>query len=448
VSHSIPFDLFSNGSSLSETRSLSARRDVEPGHGLTLRQLGEQKLLERSEDNVTAAPGRRKLWDFATHLHCSIIGTCLSTAELRHILIKLGRKEAATASEHDLHASGVLVAGQRQDGGKLLHKALDRRHRVSINQFDRAKSAEEVRAAWKESMERGDIPGAYWAALSHPATNDALLREVFADVHMLSHLVGAANRADIRRLRQLESANAEFETKVRQQQQQLHDAVVSRDATIQALRRTLEERFVQDPSSDPRSYAEPASGVYGDFIADLKRRLATVEARYERLAQELKECRSSLDAERIAHAETKKRDTELQQELEQVEASLARFTEIDRPVQEPQRLASLTLLYVGGRQAQIEHLRAFAERSGALFLHHDGGIEERGRLLQGLISRADAVVFPVDCISHAAMSLVKRSCRQSGKPFLPLRGAGLAPFCAALNSPAVLTPRALSSDQG
>jgi hypothetical protein len=29
------------------------------------------------------------------------------------------------------------------------------------------------------------------------------------------------------------------------------------------------------------------------------------------------------------------------------------------------------------------------------------------------------------------MSLVKRLCRQAGKPFLSLRSASLAPFCAA-----------------
>jgi len=193
--------------------------------------------------------GTAKIWGFATNLHCSIIGTCLSTAELRHILIKLGRQEAATASEHNLHASGVVIAGQRHDGAKLLHKALDRRHRVSINRFDRAKTAAEVRAAWKEAVQRGDIPGAYWAALSHPATNDVLLREIFADVHMLSHLVGAANRADIRRLRQLEDENAELNAKVGRQQQQLRDAVVSREATIRELRHILEERITHDRDS-------------------------------------------------------------------------------------------------------------------------------------------------------------------------------------------------------
>ena len=178
--------------------------------------------------------------------------------------------------------------------------------------------------------------------------------------------------------------------------------------------------------------------MWVNLVADLKRRLATAESRLEHLEREVKKCRSALQAERTAHDQTETRHSELQQELEQVEATLADLAEISNPRHQSPRLSDLTLLYVGGRQAQIGHLRAFAERCGALFLHHDGGVEERSGLLQGLISRADAVLFPVDCISHAAMSLVKRTCRQSGKPFLPLRGAGLAPFCTALNNRTVL----------
>jgi hypothetical protein len=443
MSHSNSLDRFSNGSLLSWPQPLAQNFDALRGEGLTLRQISEPKISARAEESIGAPPGRRKIWDFATHLHCSIIGTCLSTTELRHILIKLGRQEAATASEHDLHASGVLVASQRNEGAKLLHKALDRRHRVSINRFDKAKTAEAVRAAWKEAVERGDIPGAYWAALSHPATKDVLLREIFADVHMLSHLVGAANRADIRRLRQLEDENAQLEAKVGRQQQQLRDVVVSRDATIRDLRCALEERIMRDRNSTVQHSPKPDPAIWANLLADLKRRLAGAESRCKRLERELKECRSALQAERIAHAETETQDAELRQELEEVEASLADLAEIKNARQPPPRLLNLTLLYVGGRQAQIGHLRAFAERYGALFLHHDGGIEERSGLLQGLISRADAVLFPVGCISHAAMTLVKRTCRQSGKPFLPLRGAGLAPFCAVLNKPTAFIPSSL-----
>jgi hypothetical protein len=438
--HSISLDQLSNGSLLRGPPLLVPKLDALRGEDL-VRQLGERETSRQTEESIgTAAPGRRKIWDFATNLHCSIIGTCLSTAELRHILIKLGRQEAATASEHDLHASGVVIAGQRHDGAKLLHKALDRRHRVSINHFDRAKTAAEVRAAWKEAVQRGDIPGAYWAALSHPATNDLLLREIFADVHMLSHLVGAANRSDIRRLRQLEDENAALDAKVGRQQQQLRDAVVSRDATIRELRRILEERITHDRDSTAQYSSESDSAVWVNVVADVKRRLATAESHCERLELELAECRSALTAERDARAETEKQDKELRRELDEVEASLADIAEINHAKRQPPGLSSLTLLYVGGRQAQIGHLRAVAERSGAIFLHHDGGIEERSGLLQGLISRADAVLFPVDCISHAAMSLIKRTCRQAEKPFLPLRGAGLAPFCAALNKPTAFIP--------
>ena len=186
--------------------------------------------------------------------------------------------------------------------------------------------------------------------------------------------------------------------------------------------------------------------MWVNLVADLKRRLATAESHCERLERELAECRSALAAERDARTETEKQDKELRQELDEVEASLADIAEVNNAKRQPPRLLNLTLLYVGGRQAQIGHLRAVAERSGAIFLHYDGGIEERSGLLQGLISRADAVIFPVDCISYAAMSLIKRTCRQSDKPFLPLRGAGLAPFCAALNKPTAFIPSSHPQD--
>lgn len=72
-----------------------------------------------------------------------------------------------------------------------------------------------------------------------------------------SHLVGAANRADIRRLRQLEDENAQLEGKVGRQQQQLRDAIVSRDATIRELRGALEERIMRDRNSTVQHSPEP-----------------------------------------------------------------------------------------------------------------------------------------------------------------------------------------------
>jgi hypothetical protein len=52
--------------------------------------------------------------------------------------------------------------------------------------------------------------------------------------------------------------------------------------------------------------------------------------------------------------------------------------------------------------------------------------------LAGLTSRADVVLFPVDCVSHDAALMVKRLCRQTGKRFIPLRSATTTSFHAAL----------------
>ena len=381
--------------------------------------------VTRELEELLARPPRQrsKLWEFGSNLHCSIIGTCLSTAELRQVFAKLGRKEAPGATDHDLHASAVLLASKHQDGAKLLHKALDRRHRVAISQFDKAKTVGEVRALWREASDRGDIPGAYWAALTHPACNEALLGEIFAEVHMLSHLVGAANRADIRRLRQLEDEIADLEARLTRKEEQLHAASTARDRAL----RELENRV------EPRPIIMPAPTDDGALVAELKARLARSEARRERVEIELADARADLSQEQDARQTAEQRNTELREELDAIEASLG-----DDREAAPSPQLDLTLLYVGGKPARISHLRALAERAGATLLYHDGGIEERGGLLPGLVSRADAVLFPVDCISHAAALQLKRFCRQSGKTFLPLRGAGLAPFCAALRDRALI----------
>jgi hypothetical protein len=90
-------------------------------------------------------------------------------------------------------------------------------------------------------------------------------------------------------------------------------------------------------------------------------------------------------------------------------------------------------LYVGGRPKQVGHAKSLAERNGATFLHHDGRIEDNGALLAGLVSRSDVAAFPVDCISHDAALMVKRLCRQSAKPFLPLRTSSAGSLLAALD---------------
>jgi hypothetical protein len=197
--------------------------------------------------------------------------------------------------------------------------------------------------------------------------------------------------------------------------------------------RELEARGGQSTGVAPPLATVPAEGV---LATELKLLLDRCETRRERIALQLEEARTTLIAERNARTAAEAREAGLRHELDAIEASLG-----DAPDDnDPTPRLDLTVLYIGGQQARIGHLRELAERAGAVFLYHDGGIEDRRGMLPGLVSRADAVLFPVDCISHAAMLQVKRLCYQAGKKFLPLRSAGLAPFCAVLKDPALATP--------
>jgi hypothetical protein len=85
-------------------------------------------LVTRAEATAVEGPPRRtKIWEFSTNLHCSIIGTCLSTTELRQLLKKLGLA-SPDSTDHDLHAAAVGLAGRHDKAAKLLNKVLDERH--------------------------------------------------------------------------------------------------------------------------------------------------------------------------------------------------------------------------------------------------------------------------------------------------------------------------------
>src|SRR3954454_15124146 len=130
---------------------------------------------------------RTKIWELGGTLHCSIIGTCLTTGELRSLLRKIDATIDLSATDHELHAIAVAAAGTHNETAKQIQKALDRRHKVTIDRLGAAQSDDDLRSYWDTAVQSGDIPGAYWALLTHPLATDALVRRGFGDVHILSH---------------------------------------------------------------------------------------------------------------------------------------------------------------------------------------------------------------------------------------------------------------------
>jgi hypothetical protein len=336
-------------------------------------------------------------------------------------------------TDHELHGRAVLLSVRKEPGSKLLQKALDRRHRTVLTRFGKARSAEELRALWESAVERAEIPGAYWALLTHPHATEDLVRHAFGEVHMLSHLVGAANRADIRRLRELEAENAQLREKVARQQRHLRDAVIARDATHARLIDTLAGATRRAPGAEANDNAEGSAD--SDVVADLRRRLASETARREKADRRLQTLTQERDAVRRQRELLQRQERELRDEIESAEVALARLLPAPEQNGAPHGdLAGATLLYVGGRAHQIAQLRQLAGRWNATLLHHDGGIDDRSGLLEAQVARADRTLFPVDCVSHNAVAIVKRVCRSAGKTYSVLRSSGLTAFAAALRS--------------
>jgi hypothetical protein len=385
--------------------------------------------LELEPDELQSHGARRtRIWEFDASLHCSIVGTCLTTTELRHVLDKL--KMGATASDHELHALGVSLAGRRQAGAKFLQKALDRRHRVAVTRYSKAKDLVALAALWAESLKQGDIPGSYWAVLTHPLATEGLVKQAFGDVHMLSHLVGAANRADIRRLRELEQQNAVLADKIERQQRRLQEGFVARDRTIQRLNEMLAASDRAESAPAPTPNAEEAAD---SALRDLNRRLAREIARRERSEARARELAAALQKSDDALQRGERRTETIERELELIEAHLAALAEPSTAGSaDALDVSGITVLYVGGRAHQAPQIKGLIEGAGGRFLHHDGGLEQSSGLLPGLIGRADRVLFPIDCVSHEAVATIKRVCRALGRSYEPLRTASLACVLAAL----------------
>lgn len=386
---------------------------------------GPVRLLDPVAQFEPPRPTRRRIGELSSNLHCSIIGTCLTTGALKKIVARASGLSLQGLSDHEIHMKGVRLASDAV-GARLIQKSLDREHETAIRLFGRATQSSEIINLWEDARGRGDIPGAYWAALTHPLATEQTCKVVFGDIHMLSHLVGAANRADIRRLAQLEAENVALSDKIRRQESQLRSAILSRDAEIARLGRLVAEQSFSPAATEKGLETD----TLRELVARLQRRLDAESARLSKLAADRDRYRGERDEAAANREDSRKREEQLLGELAAIEDHLSMDGDVSaRPVAEHERI----VLFVGGRNGSVRHLRAAARSHGVELLHHDGGKEDSTSLLPGLIGRADRVMFPVDFVSHDAALTIKRFCKQASKRYVALPRAGIGCFLRALN---------------
>lgn len=377
------------------------------------------------------APAKRsRLTDLDANVHCSIVGTCLPTAELRRLIPRYAPQlDRQHASDLQIHHTAVELSTGGGPVAKELNKALDTRHALTIKQFRAARDEQALKRLWQQALSGGNVPGAYWALMTHPASTFALRTLAFGDVHMLSHLVGAANRADLRRLGELEEECERLKEQNARQQERLYGMVTQHAAAVERLRLQATELAAQ---------LEQAPASPGDLLAEVARLRAALAERDQKLALRSARCteaeqRLLLEQERGAalHASARLAHEEAataQRELGAVEHALMLAVDDETDGGTLPQLDGLCVVYVGGRPGTTAVLGKMVAAAGGELLLHDGGIEDRKGLLAALLPRADLVVFPVDFISHNAMQVAKQTCARHDIDCYPVRSASVASF--------------------
>lgn len=368
---------------------------------------------------------RARLEALEPHLHCSVIGTCLSDAELRKELARFADVQGMT--ELAVHHEAVRLASEDKTAARALHKALDQRHDAALQRFSRAQDEAALSVLWQEALQSGEVPGAYWALLTHRRATPALREAAFGDVHMLSHLMGSTRHADARRLAALEQQNTDLGAQLARAQARQAQTLAERDAALAQRDAALQQAHAAAALMRPADEDAQALQARIQKLQEAVGLQAQRREAAEREAQALREAHQDME-DRLA--QLKQHAAALATELAATEQWLHGSGEGGQP--RALHLQGRRLLYVGGRPSSTPAIRDLVRRAGAEFRRHDGGIEDRKGMLHTDIAWADIVAFPVDCIDHDSALALKRECLRQGKPFLAMRCAGVASLLGAL----------------
>lgn len=358
---------------------------------------------------------RRRVWELAEHAYCPVIGVCLPVDALRRLVGKLLGGEVV-ASDYELHCGVIGDCKQRTPTAEAVQRELDRRYASALRVSATHKSADALAAWWREAPARGDVAGALWAVLSHARCDAVLEEQVLQDVHMLQHQVGAAARADLQRLAELQRSHAELAHELAQQRRRGAEAALAHarrqedlQATVLQLRADLIGRDTRIAMLDDRLRDLEASNP------DLKSRRELLQDN-ERQLERIRELQRALQRAEQDLAQERRRTAP--RVLPPVRPAVPPITLPAAPAaREPAgpRFEHRAVLCVGGRQASVPAYRALIERVGGRFLHHDGGEEDSVAQLDATLGAADLVICQTGCLSHDAYWRVKSHCKRTGK---------------------------------
>ncbi len=395
-----------------------------------------------SFDNVPAqkAQDRTKLWQLDHNYHCAVIGTCLTMDEVRKLLRSL-RVDIHGVNSYDIHTSIVTLISYNDSRSKKVQSYLNKKFKSAIQKSKKMNAAELV-VEWKRVVDSGELIGTFWALISHPCTNEQMKRDFYGDIHMQSHMSGACNRADLKRLKHLEKDHKVYNVETRTQQikyqklqvennrlqavtQQQDEKTIGLNNQVSALT-NVNEQLMAVKSTEEIQQLNFQVDKLSNKISFQTNDIQNHQQNSIRLEKEVFELNNQLCI-------YEKTSIAYKNEIEHLQYTLSQKKSEEECLFKKQGLCGQCVLYVGGKSNLVPYYRELIEAKKGVFMHHDGGIEKNTQDLSNSINRADVVLFPSDCISHDAYWKIKQTCKKQQKPFEYLQSPGLHSLSSILD---------------
>ncbi|MCH9675405.1 MAG: DUF2325 domain-containing protein [Gammaproteobacteria bacterium] len=382
--------------------------------------------------------GPRTLWNLPSGMHCSVIGTCLTVRELRRLARRINLAGHATMSDYAIHGAMVSLCASADYPGRLIHKHLERKHRLCVKRFARATNCNELAELWHDAVAHGSVDGAYWALVTHAKATKSLLEHAFAEIHMLGHAMVELHTQQRRERVRLRGRIEDLEASIDSSRNAHHRKLAQKDEDIARLQQSLTQRACHSrahlaPTDLPQAFTHEPRRAMSRQIERLSAKLEEAEAREQRVRLRVTTLKHRV-AQMEAEAETLNRKLRTaDMERDALEKTLAETLSGQNAPADPCHLDGRCILYVGGRSRQSPHFRKLVERQHGQFIYHDGGQSDGRSRLTELLLQADVVFCPLDCVGHDAVNRVKKHCKSHAAAMRFLPNSSLTAFARGLH---------------
>ena len=385
--------------------------------------------FKEQAESITAGPSRLPIWEVNHCFKCPVVGMCITHAEQKRLLKKMGLLEKSDGP-FEMHETIVASLDKENRLSRRIDNLLERKfgkQAAVLFQLD----DQSFLATFKEALESGAVEANLWATAVRPDLPLTCRRAVFGDVHMTMHWNGEQlmqfKRKLSRQQQDLEKMQQRIAELSRQRRELKREINVHKReknelrSTLAVERREKKQRQKAAPSSpchgcaDNRDQSNPTMQRKIDSLrqqVDLaKGRIVSLEEKNLRLSSRLKQ--------------QHKINRHVREETRSIIAEMTAMNRCDKSCPSFD-LCKKRILIVGGVTRMETLYRDLIESSNGVFEYHDGYVNKGAKGLETRLKRADMVLCPVNCNSHAACSIVKNLGKKHKKTVHILANASLS----------------------